>query len=77
VLKWVIKTIFINSNPFAFLIINVKILPIFKRNGAHLVFKKRIVHFRGLSALNMQKHFLFLLSFECVSFLWASYLLFI
>jgi hypothetical protein len=37
--------------------------PIFKRNGAHLVEKKRdlkkikIVHSQGLSALNMQKHF--------------------
>jgi hypothetical protein len=26
VFKWVLKTIFINSSPFAFLIINVKIL---------------------------------------------------
>jgi hypothetical protein len=36
---------------------------IFKRNGANLVEKKRllkktkIIHTQGLSALNMQKHF--------------------
>jgi hypothetical protein len=49
---------------------------IFKRNGAHLVEKKMIetkklgiVHFRGLSALNMQKHFLFVSSFKHVSFI--------
>jgi hypothetical protein len=36
---------------------------IFKRNGAHLVEKKEVwkkiktIHFQGLSALNMQKHF--------------------
>jgi hypothetical protein len=35
VLKLVMKTIFINSNPFALLITNVR------RNGAHLVLKKR------------------------------------
>jgi hypothetical protein len=42
---------------------------IFKRNGAHLVEKRmfekiRIVHFQGLSALNMQKHFKFVSKFE-------------
>jgi hypothetical protein len=48
--------------------------PIFKRNGAHLVEKKRhlkkikIVHSQGLSALNMQKHFWFVSSFEHVNF---------
>jgi len=49
---------------------------IFKRNGAHLVKKRtiktkklRIVHFRGLSILNMQKHFWFISSFEHVSFI--------
>ncbi len=31
VLKWVIKIIFINSNPFGFLIINVKILSNFQK----------------------------------------------
>jgi hypothetical protein len=40
VFKWVIKTIFISSSPFAFLIINVKILSNFRRNGAHLVQNK-------------------------------------
>ncbi len=35
VLKLVMKTIFINSNHFALLITNVR------RNGAHLVLKKR------------------------------------
>jgi len=39
VFKWVIKNKFINSSPFALLIINVKILYIFKRNGAHLIEK--------------------------------------
>jgi hypothetical protein len=46
----------------------LKSSPIFKKNGAHLVKKKtfekkKIVHSRGLSALNMQKHFLFVLGF--------------
>jgi hypothetical protein len=44
---------------------------IFKRNGAHLVrcLKKiGIVYFQGLSVLNMQKHFKFVLSFEHVKF---------
>jgi phosphorylcholine metabolism protein LicD len=40
----------------------------------HIWYKKKklkkinIVHFRSLSALNMQKHFLFLSSFEHVNF---------
>jgi hypothetical protein len=48
--------------------------PSFKRNGAHLVEKKdvwkkiKIVHFQGLSALNMQKHFWFVSNFEHVNF---------
>ncbi len=51
----------------------LKSSPILKRNGAHLVAKKRlkktkIVHSWGLNALNMQKHFLFLSSFEHVKF---------
>ncbi len=43
-------------------------------NGAHLVEKKRflkkkrIVHFQGLSVLNMQKHFLFVPNFEHVNY---------
>jgi hypothetical protein len=41
----------------------LKSSPISRRNDAHLVEKKtieektRIVHFQGLSVLNMQKHF--------------------
>jgi hypothetical protein len=42
VFKWVIKTIFINSNLFALLIIMLNSFPIFKRNGAHLGRKKDI-----------------------------------
>jgi hypothetical protein len=47
--------------------------PILKRNGAHLVEKKRhlkkiIVDSLSLSALNMQKHFLFMSNFEHVNF---------
>jgi hypothetical protein len=55
VLKWVIKTIFINSSPFAFLIINIKILFNFQkewctfgRKKGHLK-KTRIVHPQGLN----------------------------
>ncbi len=36
VLKLVMKTLFINSNPFALLITNVR------RNGAHLILKKNL-----------------------------------
>jgi hypothetical protein len=67
--KWVIKTIFISSSPFALLIINVKILSNFQK--AWCTFgkkKKRIIHSQGLSALNMQKHFWFVSSFEHVNF---------
>jgi hypothetical protein len=77
VLKWVIKTIFISSNPFVILIINVKILSNFQkewctfgRKKGHLK-KTRTVHFWGLNtlnALNMQKHFWFVSSFEHVNF---------
>jgi hypothetical protein len=41
-------------------------------NGAHLVekmtFKKKKIHFRGLSVLNMQKHFWFVSNFDHVNF---------
>jgi hypothetical protein len=75
VFKWVIKTNFINSNLFALLIINVKILSNFQKEWCTFGKKKRrlkkktkIVHFRGLNALNMQKHFLFVSNFEHVNF---------
>jgi hypothetical protein len=64
----------IGSNPFAFLIMNVKILSNFQkecctfgRKKRHLK-KIRIVHFQGLNASNMQKHFLFVSNFEHVNF---------
>ncbi len=37
VFKWVIKMIYINLHPFAFLIINVKFFSIFKKNYALLL----------------------------------------
>jgi hypothetical protein len=51
----------------------LKSFPSFRRNGTHLVEKKtfgkkRIVHFWGLSALNMQNKILFLASFKHVNF---------
>jgi hypothetical protein len=52
----------------------LKSFSIFKRNGAHLVRKKtfekktRTIHFQGFNALNMQKHFVFMSSFEHVNF---------
>jgi hypothetical protein len=74
VFKWVIKIIFMNSNPFAFLIINLKIFSniqkewcTFGRKIGRLK-KTRIVHARNLNALNMQKHFWFVSSFEHVNF---------
>jgi hypothetical protein len=74
VFKWVIKIIFISSNPFALLIINVKILFNFQKEWCtswrkkwHLK-KTKTVHFWSLNALNMQKHFLFVSSFEHVNF---------
>jgi hypothetical protein len=57
------KKKFINLSHFANLIIGLKSFPTFKKNGAHLVEKKGrlkkigTIHFRGLNALNMQKHF--------------------
>jgi len=63
-----------NSSPFAFLIINVEILFNFQKEWCTFGTKKkclkktRIVHSRGWSALNMQKHFLFVSSFEHVNF---------
>jgi hypothetical protein len=63
VLKWVIKKKFISSSPFAFLIINVKILSNFQKQWCIVDRKKehlkkiKIVHSRSLNALNMQKHF--------------------
>jgi hypothetical protein len=50
----------------------LKSFPIFKGNGAHLMENKclkktRIIHFWGLSALNLQKHFLFVSRFEHVN----------
>jgi hypothetical protein len=75
VLKWVIKTILISSSPFALLIINVKILSNFQKEWCTFGRKKRslkntrtFVHLWALNALNMQKHFLFLSSFEHVNF---------
>jgi len=75
VLKLVIKTIFINSSSFAFLIINIKILIYNSLEGmVHIWFLKKhfkkikIIHFQGLNALNMQKHFLFVSNFEHVKF---------
>ncbi len=58
----------------AFLIINVKILFNFQKEWCTFGRKKgclkktKIVHFQGLSALNMQKHFWFVSSFEHVNF---------
>jgi hypothetical protein len=45
--------------PFVLLTIDDKIISNFEKNGAHLTkkkkFEKNIVHFKGLSVLNMQK----------------------
>ncbi len=56
---------FISSSPFALLIVNVKILSNFHKEWCTLGRKKKTfvqktttVHFRCLSALNMQKTFL-------------------
>jgi hypothetical protein len=68
------KFFFISSSPFAFLIINVKVFFNFLKEWCTFGSKKRcskklrIVHFWGLSALNMQKHFLFVSNFEHVNF---------
>ncbi len=74
VFKWVINKKIINSNLFALLIINVKILSNFQKEWCTFgrrkicLKKTKIVHFRGLSALNMQKRFWFVSSFEHVNF---------
>ncbi len=51
----------------------LKSFPICKRNGAHLIENKclkktRIIHFWGLSVLNLQKHFWFVSNFGHVNF---------
>ncbi len=72
--KCFIKTFFINSSHFAFLIINIKILFNFKKECCtfgkkkDIWKKKMIIHSWGLNVLNMQKHFLFVSSFEHVNF---------
>jgi len=74
VIKWVIKTIFISSSPFALIIINVKILSNFKKEWCTFGRKKgrlkktRIVHSQGLSAFNMQFLKKIVSSFEHVNF---------
>jgi hypothetical protein len=74
VFKWVIKIIFITSNHFAFLIINVQILSNFQKEWCTFskktrCFKKtRTIHPQGLNVLNMQKHFWFVSNFEHVNF---------
>ncbi len=68
------KNNFHQFNPFAFLIINVKIPFNFQKEWCTFgrkkgCFKKtRIVHSQGLNALNMQKKFWFVSSFEHVNF---------
>jgi hypothetical protein len=74
VFESVIKNNFISSRFFALLIINVKILSNLKKERCTFGKKKeclkklKIVHFRGLSALNMQKYFLFVSSIEHINF---------
>jgi len=73
VLKWVIKTIFINSSPFPLLIINVKILSNLKKEWCTFgrkkrCFLKKTVYSQGLNVSNMQKRFWFLSNFEHVNF---------
>ncbi len=74
VLKFVINIIFISSSPFALLIINVKILSNFQNEWCTFARKKgclkkrKTIHFQSLNALSMQRHFLFVLSFEHASF---------
>jgi hypothetical protein len=69
------KCCFISSSLFAFLIINVQILFNFQkewctfgRKKGYLEKKERIIHFRGLSVLSMQKYFWFVSNFEHVNF---------
>jgi hypothetical protein len=72
-LKLVVWTIFINSSPFALIIINVKILSNFQKEWCTFGKKKRhlkktrIVHSWCLNALNMQKHFWYVSSFEHIN----------
>jgi hypothetical protein len=74
VFKLVIYIYNINSSPFAFLIINFKILSSFQKKwctfgrGKRCLKKIMTVHFRGSSDLNMQKHFLFWSNFEHINF---------
>jgi hypothetical protein len=73
VFKSVIKNKFISLNPFALLIINVKIFSNFQKEWCTFgrkkgTFEKRLVHSLSLNAFNMQKHFWFLSSFEHVDF---------
>ncbi len=70
-----LKNKFICSSIFALLIINVKILFDFQkkwctfgRKKSHLKKKTKIIHSQSLNVLNMQKHFLFVSSFEHIIF---------
>ncbi len=87
--KWAINFFFLmSSSLFSLLIINVKILSNFQKEWCTFGREKKclkkigIVHFRGLSTLNMQKHFWFVPNFEHVNFainipkkIWQSKLL--
>ncbi len=53
VLKWVIKTIFINSNPFSLLIIKIKILFTFQKEWCTFGRKKDVWKKQGLSILKV------------------------
>ncbi len=74
VLKWIIKKKIISSSLFLLLIINVKILSNFQKEWCtfgrkkRCLKKKRTIHSWGLDALNIQKHFWFVPSFEHVDF---------
>ncbi len=63
VFKAVMKTIIFNSSPFAFLIINVKILSNFEKEWCRFdrrkrrLKKTRTVHFRNSNALEMKNLF--------------------
>ncbi len=81
VLKWVMKTNFINSNPFALVIINVKILSNFQKEWCTFgkkkwCLKKKTIHSQSLSALNMQKNFWFVSNYCVQKNLWQSKLLY-
>jgi len=68
------KNNFINSSPFGFQMINVKILSNFQKEWCTFSRKKiclekiRTIHSQGLNALNMQNHFLFVSNFKDVNF---------